>query len=151
MLKYLMQEGLPPLSRTLFKQTTCLFCIWTDRRGINRLRTIHGLMQHFAGSVIIATGLFVVATGPVLCVFVNIATGLFVANAALVLNSTGTLLQGVLIIYLYFDFTIIYAGGFAAGLSTGSVMDTAGLFTQGFSINFINVNFVSFFVFITSP
>ena len=42
-------------------------------------------------------------------------------------------------------------GGFAAGLSTGSVADTAGLFTQGFSIHFITVSFVSFFVFITSP
>ena len=58
-----------------------------------------------------AAGLFVVAAGPVLCVlnvFVNIATGLFVAHAVLVLNSTGTFPQGVLIIYLYFDFTGTY-------------------------------------------
>ena len=42
-------------------------------------------------------------------------------------------------------------GGLYAGLSTGSVVDTAGLFMQGFSIDFINVSFVLFFVFITSP
>ena len=37
-------------------------------------------------------------------------------------------------------------GGFATGLSTGLVVDTAGLFTQGFSIS-LYVSFVSFFCF----
>ena len=51
-------------------------------------------MQHSAGSVMSAAGLFVVAAGPVLCVlnvFLNVAAGLFVAHAVLVLNSAGTL------------------------------------------------------------
>ena len=48
-------------------------------------------------------GLFIVAAGPVLIafyVFLNLAAGLFIFNAALVFISAGTLLQGVLIVSL---------------------------------------------------
>ena len=50
-----------------------------------------------------AAGLFIVATWLVLIVFfvfLNLAAGLFIFNAALVFIPTGTLPQGVLIVYL---------------------------------------------------
>ena len=53
-------------------------------------------------------------------------------------------------VFMNFDFTGIIHAGRAAELSAGSVADTAGLITQGFSIDF-TINLVSFFVFITLP
>ena len=99
-----MQEGLPLLSRTLFKQTPCLFlCLDRSQGDLLTKDCPWTFTLCSAGSVMSAAGLFIVATGPVLIVlyvFFNLAAGLFVFNAALVFISAGTLPQGVLIVYL---------------------------------------------------